>query len=767
MSLVETGYRRCEEITRTEAANFFYGMRLLPADKRRAMYAVYAFARRVDDIGDGDLLTHQKLTRLEGARASLDWNGAVDDPVMVALRDAHDRFSLPLDALESLIDGVESDAVGATYESFDQLVVYCRQVAGSIGRLSLAIFETDQWATASPLADDLGVAMQLTNILRDVREDADRGRVYLPREDLDRFGCRRDPIKASPETRRELIQFQAARNRDWFSRGLELLPLLDARSAACVAAMTGIYRRILEQIEREPEAVMERRISLPTWRKGFVALSALALGAARTRRAPGKGAPRPAHEPRLRPPLVQTNGAHLQTNGAHPVSGRVAIVGGGLAGIAAALRCADRGLEATLVDVRPRLGGAAYSFERDGLSLDNGQHVFLRCCTDYIALLDRLGSRSLTKMQPRLAIPAIAPGGRVAWLKSANLPAPVHLAGSLMRYRHLSPRDRLAAGRAALALGRLDPDDPRLDSITLGEWLAQHHQGPRAIAALWDLIVRPTLNLPAAEASLAMAAYVFQTGLLGDAAAGDIGWAIAPLSEVHDAPARRALSAAGVDVRLRWRATRIAPEDDGWTVEGEQDRVAADAVILAVQHERLGPLLPPQALDSPGRLVALGRSPIVNLHIVFDRRVSDLELATGVHSPVQWVFDRTRSSGLEHGQYLAVSLSAAEGEMELSADELQMRYLPALAELFPAARDARVERFLVTRERAATFRAATGVGALRPATQTTQPGLALAGAFTDTGWPATMEGAVRSGHAAAEHVLAALAAPRPKVAVAA
>ncbi len=758
MSAAEAGYRRCEEVTRAQAANFFYGMRLLPAHKRQAMYAVYAFARRVDDLGDGDLPSGEKLARLEEERASLAQNGAADDPVLVALRDAHERFSLPLDALESLIDGVESDALGTAYESFDDLVTYCRQVAGSIGRLSLAIFGTDRWLAASPLADDLGVAMQLTNILRDVREDAGRGRVYLPREELERFGCPPDPLRAPPAAWAELIRFQAERNRQWFARGLQLMPLLDARSAACVAAMTGIYRRILERIEHEPEAVARQRISLPAWRKGWVAASALGLGAARALRT---STPKPrAGELRLEP-------GPGELNGAAPAERSVAIVGGGLAGIAAALRCADRGLAVTLVDVRPRLGGAAYSFERDGLRLDNGQHVFLRCCSEYLALLDRLGSRSLTKVQPRLAIPAIAPGGRVAWLRRTGLPGPWHLAGSLARYRHLSPGDRVGVARAALALGRLDPDDPRLDSIALGDWLARHAQSPQALAALWDLIARPTLNLPAAEASLALAAFVFRTGLLGDAAAGDIGWATAPLSDLHDGPARRALSEAGVNVRLRWRATRIAPDGDGWTVEGEQGRLATDAVIVAVQHERLASLLPPGALASPERIEALGRSPIVNLHVVFDRRVTDLELAAGVNSPVQWVFDRTRSSGLERGQCLAVSLSAAEREMELSAGELRARYLPALAELFPAAAGAEVERFLVTRERAATFRAVPGSGARRPGAGTSLPGLALAGAFTDTGWPATMEGAVRSGHAAADQVLTTLASPRPKVAVAA
>jgi squalene-associated FAD-dependent desaturase len=446
---------------------------------------------------------------------------------------------------------------------------------------------------------------------------------------------------------------------------------------------------------------------------------------------------------------------------------RVAVVGGGLAGIAAALDCADAGVRVTLLEVRPRLGGAAYSFERDGLRLDNGQHVYLRCCTDYIALLDRLGSRGLTTLQRRLDIPVLAPGGPIARLRRSGLPAPLHLGGALARYGHLRPADRARAVRAALALRRVDPDDPVLDERSFGEWLAAHGQGPEAVAGLWDLIARPTLNLPAEQASLAQAAQVFRTGLLTTADAGDVGWAAVPLGDVHDGPARRALAAAGVELRLGWRAQRIVRLDGGWSVVRPSESVEADAVIVAVPHDRVEGLLPTGALAAPERLHGLGSSPIVNLHVAYDRPVMDHAFAAAVRSPVQFVFDRTESSGLERGQLLAVSLSAADEDMERRPEDLRARYLPALAALLPRARAAAVERFVVTREHAATFRAAPGVAALRPRARTQLPGLALAGAYTATGWPATMEGAVRSGHAAAAAVLEALARPNATEAVAA
>jgi 15-cis-phytoene synthase len=279
----EHAYRRCEDITRVAAANFYYGIRLLPRDKRQAMSAVYAFARRVDDIGDGEDEGSAKLAALDAQRASLaavteggaGSSGSAGlrcyDPVTVALADAHRRFNLPLEALEELIDGVELDVRDTRYETFDDLVVYCRDVAGSIGRLCLAIFTDGETNGHGPLADDLGVAMQLTNILRDVREDYEQGRVYLPAEDLRRFECP-DPLALRPE----LILFEARRAGEWFDRGLALVDVLDPRSASCVLAMTGIYRRILERIKRHPDEVLHRRISLAAWEKAWLAARSLA-----------------------------------------------------------------------------------------------------------------------------------------------------------------------------------------------------------------------------------------------------------------------------------------------------------------------------------------------------------------------------------------------------------------------------------------------------------------------------------------------------------
>jgi len=324
---IAEAYVRCEAITREQAANFFYGIRLLPSEQRSAMCAVYAFARRIDDIGDGTLRATEKLAGLQEQSRALEVlerqdpsSAGGEDPVMVALADARQRFELPVDALGELIEGVRMDVLGIDYESFEELVIYCRRVAGTIGRLCLAIFGLREDADVEPararaLADDLGVALQLTNILRDMREDARNGRVYLPQEDLRRFGLLTGGAStttsadtdtgADPGTRaphdeggrssqpaaellaslersgtaaeaaegvRALVSFEAARAEEWFERGMELATLLDRRSAACVLAMAGIYRRLLTRIEANPEQAAATRMSLSKSEKAWVAM---------------------------------------------------------------------------------------------------------------------------------------------------------------------------------------------------------------------------------------------------------------------------------------------------------------------------------------------------------------------------------------------------------------------------------------------------------------------------------------------------------------
>jgi squalene-associated FAD-dependent desaturase len=490
---------------------------------------------------------------------------------------------------------------------------------------------------------------------------------------------------------------------------------------------------------------------------------------------------------------------------------RVVVIGGGLAGITAAIALAESGAEVTLLEARPRLGGATSSFTRDGLTVDTGQHVFLGCCTAYRGLLGQLGMTGHAPVQDRFDVTVLAPGPagrpRQARLRRTALPGPLHMLPALGRYPFLSLAERAFVGRPALAMRRLDPADPVVDAQRFGDWLAARGQSERARRALWDLFTVSALNIAGDDASLALAATVVKTGLLGKNNAADIGVPARPLGELHGDAAAALLARLGARVALntkvsaieagpaeltpipaaargagpadagaigadfrpaaRFRVRLARPADDA----SLGTELAADAIVLAVPHEKAAPLLPPDALPSATveAWSGLGASPIVNVHVIYDRPVTDLPFAAAVDSPVQWVFDRTSISGLRESdvgqsepaqsqpaqsqpaqpQYLAISLSAADSYVDVPAARLREQFLPALAELFPAARDARVIEFFVTRERRATFRQVPGTGALRPKAGTRLAGLVLAGAWTDTGWPDTMEGAVRSGLSAA------------------
>jgi uncharacterized protein with NAD-binding domain and iron-sulfur cluster len=470
----------------------------------------------------------------------------------------------------------------------------------------------------------------------------------------------------------------------------------------------------------------------------------------------------------------------------------VVVIGGGLAGITAAIRLRESGAAVTVLEARPWLGGATCSFSRGEKVIDNGQHVFLRCCTEYQALLARLGMTGSVSMQERFDVTVLTPGGQ-ARLRRNSLPAPLHMTGALARYGLLTPGERLKVGRAALGMRFANPASPRLDEQRLGDWLGARWQGERARRRLWDLFIISALNIAGDDASTGLAATVIKTALLGRKDAADIGMSAIPLGDLHGKSALRLLTRLGVDVRLAAKATAIEPgtgaagsgpggSASGGSASGgsgsagpgagrflvpvtaggdTEEALSADAVVLAVPAAAAVRLAPERLGASAAQWGELGVSPIVNVHVHYDRRVTRLPFAAALESPVQWVFDKTRAAGVTSGQYLAVSQSAADDYVDVPAARIREEFLPALEQLFPAAADAKVLDFFVTRERRATFRQGPGTGRLRPGAGTVVPGLALAGAWTETGWPDTMEGAVRSGQNAAEHIISGLAALGP------
>ena len=455
------------------------------------------------------------------------------------------------------------------------------------------------------------------------------------------------------------------------------------------------------------------------------------------------------------------------------MSQRVVVVGGGLAGLTCALDLAEAGLATTLIERRPFVGGKTFSFTdpASGAELDNGQHVYLRCCTAYLGLIERLGLQDDVHLQSRLRVPVLDPEtGAVGAIASlpGPLPAPLNLAWSLLRFPHLRHRERLALGRAVLPLLRMpDAERRRLDDRSFGDWLRAHGQSQRVIERFWDLIILPTCNDTSDGVSAAQAAYVLKTGLLQDAHGADIGVARVGLSRIAEA-ARERFASAGGRTRLGTRAGGLVERDGragGVVLAGGP--VEADAVVLALPPNQAQALLPGDWRGRRGldALDAFRYSPIVNVHLRWDRPLLRDDFVAVLDPDVQYVFNRTRIGGRgdtesDGGQWITVSLSGAHVQAALPQADVAATTITALRRAFPPPRGApppAVTHWRVVKEMEATFRPAPGVAALRPGPVTSVERLFLAGAWTDTQWPATMESAVRSGHAAAAACRAALA----------
>lgn len=438
----------------------------------------------------------------------------------------------------------------------------------------------------------------------------------------------------------------------------------------------------------------------------------------------------------------------------------VAVIGGGLAGLAAACSLADAGQRVTLFEARPWAGGKTYSFvdRETGQSADNGQHIFMTCCTAYIGFLRRLGTLGLTKRQQRLRVPVFDARGVRSDLWAAPSPSPLHLSLSFARYRHLSAGSKLRIARAIAAMRGRRETAHGSDCESFGEWLRRHGQTRTEITGFWDLIVVPSLNCVCDEASAAQALFIFREGFLRSAEAAAIGVPAVGLSELHVAPAIRYLERRGGEIRMSCAVERLEIEDGAVrTLIAGGERPRFDAFVLAVPPRQTLSLLPEAMRETEPfrRLGSFRFAPILNLHCWFDGPVASFDFAAFTGSDLQWIFNRSRiARDTGNEEHLVISLSAAGRYMGLDRRELRERFLPQLQRALPAARTRGLLRFLAIKEPEATFVPSSGLR--RPGTRTPLTNVFLAGAYTDTGWPATMESAVRSGNAAAREILALL-----------
>lgn len=440
---------------------------------------------------------------------------------------------------------------------------------------------------------------------------------------------------------------------------------------------------------------------------------------------------------------------------------RVAILGGGLAGLSAARWLLEHGYGVTLVEKRPFVGGRAYSFRdgQEGVEVDNGQHVFLGCCTYYIDFLRAIGALDNAYIQDSLRTEVVQ-NGKSGVLSSIPYLGVLHLLPSLLRYPHLSLSEKLLAIYALLSIRLTDRSkrSRQLDRESGYDWLRRHRQTDRAIRNLWDLIILPTLNDHVSDVSADMTLMVFQDSLLGRPGDAAIGLSRVGLSSLNGEPARRFIEERGGELKLG-RAVKSVGVIDG-VVSGVQLSdgvpVVADAYVSALPFQVLLQVLPDEVARDPffSKAAELRSSPIVGIHLWYDRPIMDQEFVAFLDSPVQWVFNKSRIQGDDagDGQYVCISLSGAWQYIDTPKNDLRELFVSEMARLFPRARGASVERFLVVKEPHATFRSVPGAAGHRLPQETPIPNLFLAGEWTETGWPSTMEGAVRSGVFVADRV---------------
>jgi squalene-associated FAD-dependent desaturase len=416
----------------------------------------------------------------------------------------------------------------------------------------------------------------------------------------------------------------------------------------------------------------------------------------------------------------------------------------------------DAGWQVTVLERRPFAGGRTFSFtDAQGDELDNGQHVFLGCCTAYLELLERLGQRDKAFLQDGLEVRIVDAELGPAALFESGLPAPLHLLRSFVSYPYVSVLEKARAARVLLEMRVRDLPEGQ----TFAEWLRQRRQSENAIRRLWDLIVIPTCNAPSGRVSARQAGFVFREGLLRTRWGGRIGYARVGLSQIVPDAAVSYLQARGA--ALRFGAAPAALEYGDSKVNGlvlaSGERLAADAYVLALPPDVTADLLP---VHWPRP--ALETAPIVGVNLWYDRPIFDGEvLAVIVDGDAHWVFDRTRIVGeAATSHHIAVSISAADALIDVPRQEIAALVQAKLGRALPAAREATLLRSTVEKVRAATFVPSPGASASRLPARTALPNLVFAGAWTDTGWPDTMESAVRSGHAAAQASLESCLPPR-------
>ena len=711
-----------DQITQSSRSNLALSFFSLTPEKRQAMNVFYAFCRVVDDVADStELPLEEKRRQLGQWRAEIR-RAYLSEPRTPLGREMAQIIRTYLIApalLDDVLSGVEMDLEICRFPDFALLEKYCYGVASAVGLVSLDIF-----GSRAPRSRDyaiaLGMALQLTNILRDVKKDASFGRIYLPQDELAAFGVTETEIMESRWSPRmkQLLRFQGLRARHYFAKARRLIVPSDRPNLVAAEIMRAVYEGLLDKIERHDFDVINEPVKLNRAEKMRLAMQ----GRAGEKRA------------LARPPAPK----------------KVVVLGAGYAGLACAAELVLRGHEVTLLESRALLGGRAHSFvePKTGLTLDNGQHILMGCYHETLALLKQLGVTDRLQTPPRLNVPYCSERGNHALTASA--PAPLHLLSALLHFGELSAGDKLAAIKLALRLHAGQNPGPH---ETVGDWLRRWKQTPNIIRALWEPLCLAALNEPVDSGSAALFATVIRRSFLGSAADSTIYLSRVGLSDLFSPEIGELLEMCGsrIGTQLPVKALRF----DGTVLNeielGDGTILRPEAVVSALPWHVLRSLLPAESkLAQACR--SLGDAPIVSLHLWMDRPILDEPFIGFLDSPVHWVFNRDHIQGptpRQEGHVVTVVISGARSVLDLSPHELEELTLREMRRFLPATREAKVLHRMIYKARSATFAATPEAETLRPGSVTEWSNLWLAGDWTDTGLPATIEGAIVSGRRAA------------------
>ncbi len=711
-----------DQITQASHSNLALSFFSLTPEKRQAMNVFYAFCRVVDDVADStELPLEEKRRQLGQWRAEIR-RAYLSEPRTPLGREMAQIIRTYLIApalLDDVMTGVEMDLEICRFPDFALLEKYCYGVASAVGLVSLDIF-----GARAPRSRDyaiaLGMALQLTNILRDVRKDASFGRIYLPEDELAAFGVTESEImdaQWSPRMR-QLLRFQGLRARHYFAKARRLIVPSDRPNLVAAEIMRAVYEGLLDKIEQRDFDVINQPVRLSKFEKMRLAMR----GRAEEKRA------------LARPPAPK----------------KVIVLGAGYAGLACAAELVLRGHEVTLLESRALLGGRAHSFvePKTGLTLDNGQHILMGCYHETLALLRQLGVTDRLQTPPRLHVPYWSERGRHAL--TALAPAPLHLASALLHFGELSVGDKFAAIKLALRLRAGQNPDPH---ETVGGWLRRWKQTPNIIRALWEPLCLAALNDPVDTGSAALFATVIRRSFLGSAADSTIYLSKVGLSELFAPEIGELLEMCGGRIATQSPVKALGFEGStlGEIELGDGTILRPEAVVSALPWHVLRSLLPAESkLAQACR--ALGDAPIVSLHLWMDRPVLDEPFVGFLDSPVHWVFNRDDIQGAtprQEGHVVTVVISGARSVLDLSPAELEELTLRELRRFLPIAREAHILHRMIYKARSATFAATPEAEALRPGAVTEWSNLFLAGDWTDTGLPSTIEGSIVSGRRAA------------------